>query len=205
MDGATITVEEGGTYGSLPEPPSRDDYVFDGWYTEKEGGTKVEEGGKLANDGDHTLYAHWKEIEKDPAKEWGDRFDIAANEQVDKLDCMLLPNENNKKAVEDCKGNIVAADGSPKCIIVFASDEDDVSDAAAQTIYEQNVAVNPALEKVIVIRDSSINGSDDKQQLFYKLVLLDAMHGKLGPDELDKAATELDIGERVIGTYPPAP
>lgn len=205
MDGATITVEEGGTYGSLPDPPSRDDYTFDGWYTDKEDGTKVQEGDKIASDGDHTLYAHWKEVEKDPAKEWGDRFDIAANEQVDKLDCMLLPDEKNKKTVEDCKGNIVAADGSPKCIIVFASDEDDVSDAAAQTIFEENAAVNPALEKVIIIRDSSINSSDDKQQLFYKLVLLDAMHGKLGQDELDKAVAELGIGEYVIGKYSPVP
>ncbi len=200
MDGATITVEEGGTYGSLPEPPSRDDATFEGWYTEEKEGTKVQEGDKLATDGDHTLYAHWTE-KKDPVKEWGDRFDIAANEQVDKLDCLLLPDEKNKKTVEDCKGNSVAADGSPKCIIYFASEDEEVSDASAQTIFEENSAVNPALEKVIIIHDNSINADDDKQQLFYKLVLLDAMHGKLGQDTLDAAASDLGVTETMPVIY----
>ena len=199
MDGATITVEEGGTYGSLPEPPSRDDATFDGWYTEKEDGTKVKEGDNLSSDGDHTLYAHW--TNKDPAEVWGNRFDIAANDQVDKLDCYLPQGDVSavSKTVEACKGNSVAADGSPKCIIFFAPNEA-VTDEEAQTIFDENTAVNPDLEKVIVISDDSIYGND-KQKLLYKLVLLDAMHGSVGQDTLDTAASDLDISEYLIAVY----
>ncbi len=43
--------------GSLDEP-TRDDWVFGGWYTEKVGGTKVENFEEISGD-DVTLYAHW--------------------------------------------------------------------------------------------------------------------------------------------------
>jgi uncharacterized repeat protein (TIGR02543 family) len=49
-----------GTYGSLPTP-SRMSYGFTGWYTEREGGYKVENGSQILLPGDHTLYAHWEE------------------------------------------------------------------------------------------------------------------------------------------------
>lgn len=43
--------------GSFDEP-TRDDWVFGGWYTEKVGGTKVENFEEISGD-DVTLYAHW--------------------------------------------------------------------------------------------------------------------------------------------------
>ena len=45
-------------YGNLPIP-ERKYYTFDGWYTEENGGTKIEASTKVANSKDHTLYAHW--------------------------------------------------------------------------------------------------------------------------------------------------
>lgn len=202
MDGATISVEEGGKYGSLPNPPARDDYTFEGWFTEKEGGKEVKEGNEYTSDGDQTLYAHW--TKKDPAEIWGNRFDVAANDQKDKLDCQLLPDDKGKSTVEACKGNIVAPENAPKCIIVFAANEN-VSDEEAQRIFGENsvdAEGNPtALEKVIIISDDAINGND-KQKLFYKLVLLDSMHGKVGQDTLDKAASELDVNPIWPGIYP---
>lgn len=67
-DSETITVTEWGTYGTLP--PCRADnraigdahlyWVFEGWYTAREGGVKVTETSNLAVNADHTLYAHWK-------------------------------------------------------------------------------------------------------------------------------------------------
>ena len=47
--------------GTLPTP-TRSDYTFDGWYTAKDGGTKVSESLKVT--ANITLYAHWTKIEQ---------------------------------------------------------------------------------------------------------------------------------------------
>ena len=199
MDGATISFEEGGRYGKLPDPPSRgDEYIFEGWFTEKDNGKEVKEGSDFTSDSDQTLYAHW--TKKDPVEIWGNRYDTAANDQTDKLDCQLLPDDTGKSIVEACKGNIVSPENGPKCIIVFAP-KDNVTDVRAQTIFDENAAVNPALEKVIIISDESINGND-KQKLFYKLVLLNALHGTVGQETLNAAAADLGISEYWLAIYP---
>ena len=46
------------TYGNLPVP-TRTDYVFSGWYTDKTNGTKISEGSKVTITANQTLYAHW--------------------------------------------------------------------------------------------------------------------------------------------------
>lgn len=52
------TVTYGKKYYSLPSP-TRKGYKFDGWYTKKDGGTKVESDTTVTTAADHTLYAHW--------------------------------------------------------------------------------------------------------------------------------------------------
>ena len=52
----------------------------------------------------------------------------------------------------------------------------------------------------IIISKDSIDGTDS-QKLFYKLVLLDAMHGKVGQDTLNEAASDLGISEYWLGIY----
>ena len=47
-----------GFYYSLPEP-TRNGYVFEGWYTEKSGGTKVTPTTTVNLKNDQILYAHW--------------------------------------------------------------------------------------------------------------------------------------------------
>ena len=54
-DAADYYVQEGQAYGSLPSAV-RDGYQFAGWYTKKNGGTKVTES---TNAQAGTLYAHW--------------------------------------------------------------------------------------------------------------------------------------------------
>ena len=51
-------VQPDSPYGSLPTP-TRADYRFDGWFTEKDGGTKVEKTTIMSSRAAHTLYAHW--------------------------------------------------------------------------------------------------------------------------------------------------
>ena len=51
-------VQPDSPYGPLPTP-KRVNYRFDGWFTEKDGGTKVEETTIMSSRAAHTLYAHW--------------------------------------------------------------------------------------------------------------------------------------------------
>ena len=52
------TVQCSEPYGTLPTP-TRTSYRFDGWFTERDGGEKVEETTVVSIRGNHTLYAHW--------------------------------------------------------------------------------------------------------------------------------------------------
>lgn len=61
FDVRKITIVCKGTYGTLPEP-TRTGFTFTGWFTEKEGGNKVEPVNRSIIFKNHTLYAHWQEI-----------------------------------------------------------------------------------------------------------------------------------------------
>ena len=52
------TVTYASTYGSLPTP-TRSGYTFQGWYTDKTGGTKKTSSSKVTTVNNHTLYARW--------------------------------------------------------------------------------------------------------------------------------------------------
>ena len=56
----TKAVQHNGTYGEMPTP-IRSGYHFDGWYTEKDGGTKVDANTSVTTKEAHMLYAHWSE------------------------------------------------------------------------------------------------------------------------------------------------
>ena len=53
------TVTYDSTYGDLPAPATRNGYVFEGWWTEKSGGTQVTSSTKVAITAAQTLYARW--------------------------------------------------------------------------------------------------------------------------------------------------
>ena len=56
----TKTVQSGTTIGQLPEA-TRDDYNFDGWYTEPTGGEKIDEN-TVVTGTTVDYYAHWLKI-----------------------------------------------------------------------------------------------------------------------------------------------
>lgn len=56
-----ITVTNGSTYGYLGTP-TRDGYIFDGWYTRESGGSKITSSTTVNLTSDHTLYAHWTKV-----------------------------------------------------------------------------------------------------------------------------------------------
>ena len=72
----TRSLMTGETYGALPVP-SYEGYDFAGWYTEQNGGTKIESDTTVTVAGTQTLYAHWTEHEytvtvvKIGKPEWG--------------------------------------------------------------------------------------------------------------------------------------
>ncbi len=51
-------IPKNSAYGSLPSA-TRDGYNFDGWYTRREGGTRVTSSTVHTSSGNITLYAHW--------------------------------------------------------------------------------------------------------------------------------------------------
>lgn len=56
---ASKSVTMGATYGTLPAVTPPTGYVFDGWYTAADGGSKVESTTQVTSANDHTLYAHY--------------------------------------------------------------------------------------------------------------------------------------------------
>ena len=63
-DGTTMTTSQ--TYGetlTLPADPVKDEYTFDGWYTEETGGTEVTEDTVYTADGPSTYYARWTKVQ----------------------------------------------------------------------------------------------------------------------------------------------
>lgn len=58
----TKSLMTGEPYGTLPVP-SYEGYDFAGWYTEQNGGTKIESSTTVTVAGTQTLYAHWTEHE----------------------------------------------------------------------------------------------------------------------------------------------
>lgn len=64
----SVTVTYGQPYGELPEPTAYDDSVaFDGWYTAAVGGEQVTEATIVTTTADHTLYAHWRNLDTSAA------------------------------------------------------------------------------------------------------------------------------------------
>lgn len=56
---ASRTATYGSEYPALPAPTREGGYSFDGWYTQKTGGTKVDDNTTVTTAANHTLYAHW--------------------------------------------------------------------------------------------------------------------------------------------------
>lgn len=66
-DGVTLSsfneVEDGEQYPFPEKDPIREGYIFEGWYTEKEGGRKVEKNA-VFDENERSFFAHWKKIEE---------------------------------------------------------------------------------------------------------------------------------------------
>ena len=61
VEQASKTYTIGSEYGSFPEP-ERENYKFEGWYTELEGGNQVIASQTVSVNDNTILYAHWSPI-----------------------------------------------------------------------------------------------------------------------------------------------
>jgi uncharacterized repeat protein (TIGR02543 family) len=97
-----LTVEDH-KLADLPTPDERENYVFDGWFTEEEGGTQVTADDDMT--GISTLYAHWtytgKEEEEEPARE--DEEEEPIHEDDDKPEPVKPEEDDSKEEPEDKK------------------------------------------------------------------------------------------------------
>lgn len=83
----TVTATFKDKYPTLPNPANRTGYEFAGWFTDKEGGTKVTAGVTEVTATDkHTLYAHWTPKSYSVSLDYKLPSGIAYNKPSEKLD-----------------------------------------------------------------------------------------------------------------------
>ncbi len=80
IDSSSVTVKYGATYADLPVP-TRDGYVFTGWYTKLSGGMKVDETTKVTTSYYKTLYAHWEDAPETESSDVATESDAVVTEE----------------------------------------------------------------------------------------------------------------------------
>ena len=134
------SVFPGDAYGALPTP-TRVNYRFDGWFTEKDGGTKVEETTIMSSRAAHTLYAHWTPIHVH-----------AYTQQVQKPEALKTPADCTNNAVYylSCAcGEVSTNDADTFTAANTALDHDwgAWSKTAMKRPTPESVSVTPAIRK----------------------------------------------------------
>ena len=173
---ATATIPEGGKYGELPVA-ERSGYLFEGWFTAAEGGSKIEAGADFKANANQTLYAHWKE---DPYSYWEERLAVTVSE-LDKEGKLAICNIPDADAelealISECGGKI-ATDGDPiQFKIKHTSDMSQAEDLADDV-------------DVIVISDEIKTTKDQNKKLYMQLLLLSNLQSL----DLESAKVELKI------------
>lgn len=63
VSSSSKVVVSGESYGELPTP-TRPGYIFEGWYTSRDGGDRITESQRVSLSGNVTLYAHWRKSDE---------------------------------------------------------------------------------------------------------------------------------------------
>ena len=100
-----------GQYGALPTP-TREGYKFKGWYTKKEGGTKITSTTKIKGNQGVTLYAQWEKDKKTkPKKEEKTDPEPSKPEEPEK------PEEKTHTVTFDVNGDGASIDGTSEITV----------------------------------------------------------------------------------------
>ena len=92
-------VNYGEAYGTLPTP-QKDYYIFDGWYTDVSGGSKVTNSTMMGNS-DVTVYAHWTEK---PLSVWKLESDVPPGAQIVDQKWIYTKTETNESYESSMNG-----------------------------------------------------------------------------------------------------
>ena len=104
------------TYGELPTP-TRQDYRFDGWFTEKDGGDPVDADTLVMQATDHTLYAHWtanqKMIHVDETSLHTKSYDGMTGVDLNRLaGDLIFRDESGNDVTQDVQGKFTVTEAS---------------------------------------------------------------------------------------------
>ena len=104
------------TYGELPTP-TRPDYRFDGWFTEKDGGDPVDADTLVMQATDHTLYAHWtanqKMIHVDETSLHTKSYDGMTGVDLNRLaGDLIFRDESGNDVTQDVQGKFTVTEAS---------------------------------------------------------------------------------------------
>ena len=196
----SIQVEEDGTYGNLPSA-KRAGYKFAGWYTEKEGGSQVKAGDAFKVNSNQTLFAHWDD-------DWYNYLDgeykKAANNYEADADCYVYnekePSRGKKSLIADSKGNCVKkpdeGEFNPPYVLIFGDPSDETTLAKAKAAYDE-YKNSPSGTIILIVPSDTVEGNND-QKLYYRMLLLNILHGNpISDEQLDLTFQKLNVGEGV--------
>lgn len=153
---STKTVTYNSEYGTLPTP-TRTGYTFNGWYTSKTGGSKVESSDTCT--GNATVYAHWTEKHATLTYQTGEQGTTAAITVTMYYSDKIVAREAFTAAgyvFNGWKDNSTGKIYQPKAIIKNANVVPSAKTLTAQWV---QAYVAPTLSDLSVIRGEEQNGN----------------------------------------------
>ena len=147
----TRSLTTGEPYGTLPVP-SYEGYDFAGWYTEQNGGTKIESDTTVTVFGTQTLYAHWTEHEytvtvvKIGMPEWGSVTPMSTKAKAGETVTLTATPTTGNQFLEWVFLNKPEGGGRVNPVLTFTMPAEDLTIQAKFTV--KNYTISYTLEGV---------------------------------------------------------
>ena len=147
----TKSLMTGEPYGTLPVP-SYEGYDFAGWYTEQNGGTKIESDTTVTVAGTQTLYAHWTEHEytvtvvKIGMPEWGSVTPMSTKAKAGETVTLTATPTTGNQFLEWVFLNKPEGGGRVNPVLTFTMPAEDLTIQAKFTV--KNYTISYTLEGV---------------------------------------------------------
>ena len=147
----TRSLMTGETYGALPVP-SYEGYDFAGWYTEQNGGTKIESDTTVTVADTQTLYAHWTEHEytvtvvKIGMPEWGSATPMSTKAKAGETVTLTATPTTGNQFLEWVFLNKPEGGGWVNPVLTFTMPAEDLTIQAKFTV--KNYTISYTLEGV---------------------------------------------------------
>ncbi len=160
------TVNIGSKYGQLPIPV-RNGYIFDGWYTEKEEGERIDESSIVTITEDHTLYAHWGNTPVESVTLDKKTLQMLIGEEAQLTATVSPADATNLKVIWSSSDNTVASvsDGKVSAnkagkAVITATTEDggytDTCEVTVSTAYKLTFMVDDAVYATIFVKEGQV-------------------------------------------------